>query len=237
MSAISDPNGIPGGEFGGAKPWPLPALLLGVVVGASLQLQQPQLWHSGAYGGLLLAGLGVVVWGWRAHRRAVVFAAAALALFALCGLRAAHYKAEALQPALEGQDIRITAVVAAMPQANEAGTRLRLAVEGAQLGGQPVRLPPRIDVTWYGSAFRDGGPAADLAHPPPALRAGERWDMTVRLKAPHGLRNPHGFDLELWLWEQGVQGLRMIRPCFLRPPGGTPWNACGNPCAMPSWSA
>ena len=63
MSAISDPNGIPGGEFGGAKPWPLPALLLGVVVGAALQLQQPQLWHSGAYGGLLLAGLGVVVWG------------------------------------------------------------------------------------------------------------------------------------------------------------------------------
>ena len=211
MSAISDPNGIPGGEFGGAKPWPLPALLLGVVVGASLQLQQPQLWHSGAYGGLLLAGLGVVVWGWRAHRRAVVFAAAALALFALCGLRAAHYKAEALQPALEGQDIRITAVVAAMPQANEAGTRLRLAVEGAQLGGQPVRLPPRIDVTWYGSAFRDGGPAADLAHPPPALRAGERWDMTVRLKAPHGLRNPHGFDLELWLWEQGVQASGYVR--------------------------
>lgn len=35
--------------------------------------------------------------------------------------------------------------------------------------------------------------------------------MTVRLKAPHGLRNPHGFDYELWLWEQGVQATGYVR--------------------------
>mgnify|MGYP000647433213 CR=1 FL=1 len=36
-------------------------------------------------------------------------------------------------------------------------------------------------------------------------RKEERWRMTLRLKAPHGARNPHGFDYELYLWEQGVQ--------------------------------
>jgi competence protein ComEC len=34
---------------------------------------------------------------------------------------------------------------------------------------------------------------------------GERWQLTLRLKAPHGGSNPFGFDYELWLWEQGLQ--------------------------------
>ena len=39
----------------------------------------------------------------------------------------------------------------------------------------------------------------------------ERWQMTVRLKAPHGNSNPHGFDYELWLWEQGIQATGYVR--------------------------
>ncbi len=35
--------------------------------------------------------------------------------------------------------------------------------------------------------------------------------MTVRLKAPHGSSNPHGFDYELWLWEQGLQATGYVR--------------------------
>jgi competence protein ComEC len=35
--------------------------------------------------------------------------------------------------------------------------------------------------------------------------------MTVRLKAPHGARNPHGFDQELWLWEHGLQAVGYVR--------------------------
>jgi competence protein ComEC len=43
------------------------------------------------------------------------------------------------------------------------------------------------------------------------LKAGERWRMTVRLKSPHGGSNPHGFDFELWLWEQGLQATGYVR--------------------------
>ena len=35
--------------------------------------------------------------------------------------------------------------------------------------------------------------------------------MGVRLKAPHGTSNPHGFDYELWLWEQGLQATGYVR--------------------------
>src|SRR5262249_45320311 len=40
---------------------------------------------------------------------------------------------------------------------------------------------------------------------------GDRWRMQVRLKAPHGNRNPFGFDYELSLWERGVQATGYVR--------------------------
>lgn len=203
MPAINTPD----------KPWPAPALLLGAVAGAAVQLQQPLLWNMPIYGALLSVAVCAVALGWCVSRSALVFAAGALAMFALCGLRAASYMEQALAPALQGRDIRVMAVVAAMPQVNEAGTRMRLRVEAARgRDGAPLRLPSTIEVTWYGSAFRDAGTAVDWQRQPPAdLRAGDRWDMTVRLKAPHGARNPHGFDYELWMWEQGVQATGYVR--------------------------
>ena len=235
MSAISAPNTAqPAREressfadTGARAPtvWCLPALLLGAVLGAASQLQQRALWGGAVYGALLAAA---VVLGWIAARVLLhgrvprrrhatsavtlsVLIAAALAMYALCGLRAVDFTSRALAPALEGQDVRITAVVAAMPQTNELGTRLRLQVEAAQMNGTAVALPRRIEVAWYGGPFRDAAGGVDLQRQPPAITAGDRWTMTVRLKAPHGLRNPHGFDYELWAWEQGVQAAGYVR--------------------------
>ena len=42
--------------------------------------------------------------------------------------------------------------------------------------------------------------------------------MNVRLKAPHGNSNPHGFDYELWLWEQGLQATGYVRAGPSDPP-------------------
>lgn len=222
----------------GPAVWRLPALLSGMVLGAALQLQQPDLWPPAVYAALLCAALAL---GWCAHaaprwqrvqrwrarhtgaRRARLLAAApgaltllaaALALFAFAGWRASAYQGQALAAALEGQDIRVTALIAAMPQPHARGLRLRLAVRSASLRGAPVALPPRIDVSWYrtarpAAAAAPAGAGADGL--PAALRAGQLWDLTVRLKAPHGLRNPHGFDYELWLWEQGVQATGYVR--------------------------
>ena len=187
--------------------------LLGGVAGVALQLQQAALWPWSAYAALLGAGLlaaaGLAWPAWVPGRRqgmALPLVAMALA-FGLCGLRATVFLDHALQPALEGRDLQVTGVIAAMPQARETGLRLRLAVESARSDGAPVRLPPLVDLAWYAGAAGD----AAQADPPPAVHAGERWRLTVRLKAPHGARNPHGFDYELWLWEQGVQATGYVR--------------------------
>ena len=197
----------------------MPAYLAGALAGAALQLQQPQLWHWPVYGALLILG-GMACWA-GASRRALrgrrwwswglAACAGALALFALCGLRAGAFASHALAPGLEGRDLRVTGVIATMPQVNEAGVRLRLEIESALWQGTPVTLPPLVDVSWYGDPALEMAGAVDAWRQPPPLRAGERWSMTVRLKAPHGARNPHGFDFELWMWEQGVQATGYVR--------------------------
>jgi hypothetical protein len=43
------------------------------------------------------------------------------------------------------------------------------------------------------------------------LRAGQRWRFTLRLRQPHGSMNPHGFDYEMQLFEQGVRATGSVR--------------------------
>ncbi len=192
-------------------------VLAGFVAGSGLQLQQAALWTVMAYGGLLaaamVAGMLARFGKPRCVSRVFVFMAAAVLAFGSCGLRSAAFMAQGLAPGLQGQDIVVTGVVAAMPQRGEDGVRFRLEVESAQLNGADVQLPPQLYLGWYhfgGSSDAQGDVPGDAANPAD-LRAGERWRMTVRLKQPHGGSNPHGFDYELWLWEQGLQATGHVR--------------------------
>jgi competence protein ComEC len=72
---------------------------------------------------------------------------------------------------------------------------------------EPVQVPSRVALTWPGGWRVD----ALMAGPPVALGAGQRWRLPVRLKQPHGLANPGGFDGELWLFEQGVRATGTVR--------------------------
>ncbi len=201
--------------------WPgiaahLTAALAGWVLGTAIQLQQPALWDWLVYASIVLPAL--VLLAWVAHkniaslwRAAAVFTAVAALAFAASGLRATFFLHSALSPSLEGRDVDVTGVVAALPQRNESGLRFRLRVEDAQRDGIAVDLPPLVDVGWYGGLFPNGSDVLALQRQPADLKAGERWRMTLRLKAPHGSRNPQGFDYELWLWEQGVQATGYVR--------------------------
>ncbi|HSV53443.1 MAG TPA: DNA internalization-related competence protein ComEC/Rec2 [Burkholderiaceae bacterium] len=193
----------------------LPAVL-GWLAGTALQVQQPDLLPWQVYAALVLAA--PVLWALSAIKSAanplaVGLAGLALAAlaFGLCGGRALVFAHDALAPGLEGRDVAVTGVVAAMPQRNESGQRFRFAVEAAQAGGLPVRLPPQIYLGWYSGTRGDGASHQPAQLQPAELHAGERWRLTVRLKAPHGNRNPHGFDYELWLWEQGLQATGYVR--------------------------
>ena len=184
--------------------------LLGVVAGTACQLQQARLWSSDSYLVLAVVAGGVLLFAaarrWARYRALPVLLATALLAFSCVGLRAVQFAGQAIAPALEGRDIALTGVVAAMPQRNDGGLRFRFELDDARLNGEAVALPPQLYLGWYGAFSAD-----EVQRQPQDLRAGERWQLTARLKAPHGTLNPHGFDYELWLWEQGLQATGYVR--------------------------
>jgi len=105
----------------------------------------------------------------------------------------------------EGRDIVVVGVVATLPQSYERSVRFEFNVE--QVLTPQARVPSRIVLSWWGIGGRDG--AAALL---PDVHPGERWQLTVRLKRPHGLVNPHGFDYEAWLLERSIRATGYVRP-------------------------
>ncbi len=199
--------------------------LLGCIAGIALQLQQPGLWPMAHYAALALAGLAASVLLLALSRRVPAILRLILALgacaaltFAGTGLRAATFLQQSLPTDLEGRDIRVTGRISAMPQLGDNSTRFRFAIEQAGLDDQPVQLPPQLYLSWYGGFRNEDGVLLDPSQVPPDLQAGDRWQFTVRLRAPHGARNPHGFDFELWLWEQGLQATGYVRAGRRDPP-------------------
>lgn len=197
----------------------LSPVLLGWVGGNALQLTQPALWPWWSYAALVLAGAGAALAALlapyaasRRLRQGAWLLAAAMLAYGQVGLRAVAYGADALESVLEGRDLLVTGVVATMPQRGGSGLRFQLQVESARMGGAVVAVPARIQLGWYG-AVRDpvGAGPAQAGDGVPPLRAGERWRLPVRLKAPHGNSNPHGFDYELWLWQHGVAATGYVR--------------------------
>jgi len=143
--------------------------------------------------------------------------ASAVLAFCVVGFRAHAFMEGALDAELEGVDIVVVGVIASLPQRNELGLRVPIDVESAVFLGKQVRLPPRLRVGWYGGV-RAGQDGFELQRQAPDMRPGQRWQFTVRLKAPHGNANPDGFDYELWLWEQGIQATGYIRAGLRDPP-------------------
>ncbi len=189
--------------------------LVGAAVGPAMQLQQPALWDAWAYGAMVVAALALVGIARRVRPRVLpALLVAALLSFGLCGLRAVDFSSRALDPSLEGRDIAVTGVVAAMPQRNESGLRFRFEVESATAGGAAVRVPPQVYLGWYGGAIPDPNGLMELQRLAPELQAGDRWQMTVRLKAPHGNSNPAWLRLRTVAVGAGLAGDRL---CARRP--------------------
>ena len=186
------------------------AALLAWLAGTALQLQQPTLWLPWINTTLVMLALLLALWASMRARRAgtllLCVALCALA-FGATSLRAAHRLSLQLAAELEGRDLLLVGVVDQMPQVSPEGVRFVLQVEQAFDGADRAALPERVSLVWlYGLA--DDGAASALR---PDLRAGQRWQVPVRLRRPHGALNPHGFDGELWLFEQQIGATGTVR--------------------------
>ncbi len=207
-----------------------PWLAVGWWLGTGLQLQQATLWSfQRVLVGLLGSALiGACLWGAQTHMRhwPAIFtntrvamrmlglriawgAMACLMALSFVNARSWQQAQDALKPSLEGVDLRVVGEVMSLPQKGSLGVRFHLHPISAKVLGreEEVQVPQRIALSWF------AGEAADPLDTGPSgeLMAGDLWHMTVRLKRPHGHMNPHGFDEELWLWEQGVMATGTVR--------------------------
>jgi competence protein ComEC len=107
--------------------------------------------------------------------------------------------ADRLDADAEGRDIHLRGVVAGLPQHQERAVRFEFDIE--HVFTPLAHVPSHVSLTWYRESNR----------PLPQLKAGERWEFTVRLRSPSGLVNPNGFDFEAWAFEQGVRATGYIR--------------------------
>ncbi|WP_431102489.1 DNA internalization-related competence protein ComEC/Rec2 [Roseateles noduli] len=117
---------------------------------------------------------------------------AAIAGAGLTAARAGARMAEVPDVDREGQVMTLTGRVDSLPQRTDGiggveGWRFILAVEPSAVS---AGTPPRVLLSCYQMPFRP--------------RAGERWRLDVKLRRPHGLMNPHGFDQALWMLDQDL---------------------------------
>ena len=154
----------------------------------------------------LLLSLPLIPLRRRALRVALILVSGTIFGFGVAAWRADDLLSESLPLALEGQDIAVTGVVAGLPQATAKATRFLFHVEKANWTPAYAGVTT-ISLSWYAERAK----GLDAAIPPPKLTAGERWKLTVRLKRPRGLANPHTFDFEPWALERGIRATGYVR--------------------------
>ena len=95
------------------------------------------------------------------------------------------------QPQAAGDVRTVTGFVAGLPEHGEERLRFRFRPDPAQ------GLPDTLLVSWY----REW----------PAVEAGERWRLQLKVKPPWGPVNFHGSDRERWLFAEGIGGAGSVR--------------------------
>jgi len=103
-----------------------------------------------------------------------------------------------LDARLEAQTILVEGNVVDIPVRTASGIlRLRLFVERINDGSGWRDFNGLTRLGWYESRIQPG--------------PGERWQLAVRLKRPHGFANPGGFDYERWLFQQRIRATGYVR--------------------------
>ncbi len=95
-----------------------------------------------------------------------------------------------------------------IPQNSDYATRFELLVQAFEPAVDS--RPRKIRLSW-----RD---------PPDQFAAGQRWQLKVKLRQPHGMQNPGGFDYERWLFVRGIHATGyVLDSADNRLLGSNPW--------------
>ena len=166
----------------------LAASAFALLAGTLFALHMPRLPAAGWL--VLMLGMGA---GLALRRARLRLAGILLAGIAWAGLHAAYSLDGRLPAALEQRDVLVSGTVVDLPRVESDRTRFRLRVD-RHAGQAPALRGRLLQLAWFEPGF-----GHRKAHPDSRRRAiapGSRWRLRLRLRAPHGLRNPGPSDSE-----------------------------------------
>lgn len=104
----------------------------------------------------------------------------------------------------------VRGVIADIPE--QRSESVRFLFRPNSIADYPHPLPKLIRLSWY--------------HSDQTLRAGEKWQLQVKLKIPAGFQNPGGFDYERWLFVKRIGASGYVRKSNLNQliNASTVWN-------------
>lgn len=131
---------------------------------------------------------------WQLIIRSLLISLLALSIGFFYAAAIAHKRLSDELPIIwQGRDINIIGVVAELPRQHERGLGFAFDVE--KILTTEAHVPKHILLSTYNN----------VNTAPLIMHAGERWQLTVRLKQPHGTSNPHNFDFEAWALERNLR--------------------------------
>lgn len=168
--------------------------IVAFVAGVLLLQYQPQL--PPFYISWLLLPCAWALWRWRHNTWRVVPLAVTLGLLWASTLAQVALSG-GLSPELEGRELTLTGYIDSIPEVTPRRTRFRFQVEAVVLDDVAMAPPGAVLLSWYQDA--------------PELTAGDRWQLQVKLKRPHGMLNPGGLDYEQTLFSRGIRATGYVR--------------------------
>ncbi len=134
-------------------------------------------------------GAGTLLLSYRRYWPLVALLLGILWASLFAGWRLAHGLADEWQ----GRDVSLQGYVATLPELKDNRLSFDFVVTQA-----PADFPDKIRLSWY--------------YPQNRVSAGQSWQLTVKLKKPHGRSNPGGFDYEAWLFANHIGATGYVRP-------------------------
>ncbi|KPJ67898.1 MAG: hypothetical protein AMJ43_02860 [Coxiella sp. DG_40] len=102
-----------------------------------------------------------------------------------------------LPKSLEGRYITVIGYIASLPQIEEHWEKFTFATD--YIDNKPQKA--KIQLSWYGDY--------------PKIGIGDKWQLLVKLKRPHGSMNPGGFDYERYLFQNEIRATGYVKSSSL----------------------
>ncbi|HFD12362.1 MAG TPA: DNA internalization-related competence protein ComEC/Rec2 [Crenotrichaceae bacterium] len=150
--------------------------------------------------------LSAMLW-WRKQSDPVFF----LAGYCWAWLFAGWALNSRLPAELEGKTLSVSASIISIPQCHHQVCRFIADIQQLAQSQLVSSSSSRSGNTRSENTMDKRQVKLSWYYPPQDLQAGQNWLLTVRLKRPHGMMNPGGFDYEQWLFAHGIDATGYVR--------------------------